>query len=138
MSKRTWTMCISLKKKRNYYHSFDTLTCSVWGGLVLVRNDLEALADDEDDHNEQENLDHLHLKKTRRNYYHSFDTLRCSVWVGLVMVKNDLEAQEDDDEDHNEQENLDQVHLLEDKDKLLPFLCNIDTLCLGWSSIGQE
>ncbi len=61
MSKRTWTMCISLKKKRNYYHSFDTVTRSVWVGLVLIRNDLEVLAEDEEDRYEQENLDHVHL-----------------------------------------------------------------------------
>ncbi len=54
-------MCISLKKKRNYYHSFETLKSFVWVGLVLVRNDLEALADDEEDQDEQENLDHVHL-----------------------------------------------------------------------------
>jgi predicted P-loop ATPase/GTPase len=50
-----------LKKKRNYYHSFDTLSRSVWVGLVLVGNDLEALADDEEDHDEQETLDNVHL-----------------------------------------------------------------------------
>jgi hypothetical protein len=27
----------------------------------LIRNDLEALADDEEDQDEQENLDHVHL-----------------------------------------------------------------------------
>ncbi len=54
-------MCISLKKKRKYYHSFDTLTHSVWVDLVSVRNDLEALADDEEDHDEQENLYQVHL-----------------------------------------------------------------------------
>jgi hypothetical protein len=51
----------SEKKRRNYKHSLDTLTRFVWFGLVLVRNDLEALADDEEDHKEQENLDHLHF-----------------------------------------------------------------------------
>jgi hypothetical protein len=61
MSKRTWTMCISLKKKINYYHFFDTLTHPVWDGLVLVKNDIEALSDDEEDHNEKENLNHVHL-----------------------------------------------------------------------------
>jgi hypothetical protein len=39
----------------------DTLTRSVWVGQVLVRNDLEALVDDEEDHDEQENLSHVHL-----------------------------------------------------------------------------
>ncbi len=58
-------MHISLKKKRNYYHSCATLTHSDWVDLVLVRNDLEALADDEEDHNEQENLDHVHLLREK-------------------------------------------------------------------------
>jgi hypothetical protein len=62
MNKRTWTMCISLKKEKIYCYSFDTLTRSVRVGLVFVGNDLEALVDDEEDHNEQENLDHVHLK----------------------------------------------------------------------------
>ncbi len=54
-------MCISLKKNIYYFQSFDTLTRSVWVSLVLVRKDLEALTDVEEDHNEQENLDHVHL-----------------------------------------------------------------------------
>jgi hypothetical protein len=64
-------MCISLKKKRNYYHSFETLTRSVWVGLVLVKNDLEVLAEDEEDHNEQENLDYVqfvHLCKDKKTF----------------------------------------------------------------------
>jgi hypothetical protein len=60
MSKRTCTMCISLERNRNYYHSFGTLTRSVVC-LILFRNDLEALADDEEDRNMQENLDHVRL-----------------------------------------------------------------------------
>ncbi len=59
-------MCISLKKKINYYHSFDTLTHSVWDGIVLVRKDLEHLAYDEVKHDEKENLDHVHLKSSVR------------------------------------------------------------------------
>ncbi len=52
-------MCISLKKKKYLYYSSDTLTPSVWVGLVLVGNALEALADDEEDHDEQKTMDHL-------------------------------------------------------------------------------
>jgi hypothetical protein len=59
-------MCSFLDTKRNYYHSFDTLIRSVWGGLVLVRNYLKALADDEEDQDEQENMDYVHLLKENK------------------------------------------------------------------------
>jgi hypothetical protein len=98
------------------------LTRSVWVDLVLDRNDLEALVDDEEDHKEQKNLDHVHFLEEKEKLFRSFVTLTSSVWVGLVLVRNDLEALVDDEEDQDEQENLDHVHLLEEKEKLLPFL----------------
>ncbi len=122
MSKRTWTMCFSLNKKKKYCHSLDTLTRSVWVDLVLVRNDLEALVDNEEDHEEQKNLDHVHFLEEKEKLFRSFVTLTSSVWVGLVVVMKDLEALADDEEDQDEQENLDHVNLLEEKEKLFPFL----------------
>jgi hypothetical protein len=86
--------------------------------LALVRNDLEALADDEEDHNEQKNLDHVHLRKEKEKKLlpslRYIDTL-CS--VGMVLARNDLEALADDEKDHDKQGNLDHVHLLEEKEK---------------------
>ncbi len=75
---------------------------------------------DEEEHDEQENLDHVHLLEEKRNYYRSCEKLTRS--DGLVLVRNDLEALAHVEEHHNEQENLDHVHLLEEKEKLLPFL----------------
>jgi hypothetical protein len=58
-----------LKKKINYFHSFDKLTHSVWVVVVLVRNDLEALADVEETAMSKRNWTMcISLKKTRRNY----------------------------------------------------------------------
>ncbi len=93
-------MFISLERNRNYYHSFDTLTRSDLVGLVLVRNDLEALADDEEDHDKQENWTMCISLEKKRSFCHSFETLAHSVWVGLVLDRIDLEALADDEEDH--------------------------------------
>ncbi len=63
----------------------------------MVWNDFKALVDDEEDHDKQENLDHVHVLEEKENYYYSLDTLIRSVWVGQVLVMNDPEALADDE-----------------------------------------
>jgi hypothetical protein len=86
-SKRTWTICISLNKKKKYCHSFDTLTSSVWAGLVLVRNDLEALADDDDDLDEREVqvLEHVHFLKQKEKSlpFLCYIDMLCLGWLSI-------------------------------------------------------
>jgi hypothetical protein len=63
----------------------------------LVRKDLEALADDEEDHDEQETLDNVHLLEEKEKLLPFLVTLTPSIWDGLVLVRKDIENLADDE-----------------------------------------